>query len=221
MLESRTKPLLSKKRHLFKAVSYRVYSSCITFLISFIVTGNCNIGLSIGVLDFTIKIFTYYIHERFWYRLDFGKIIPNLEFRSHASLDKKGNVIKDGDTVKCIFQYTNSYCNAEHQSALYKVILDKYTGISLMHIKDLEWGVGDGNVELTPERRLFLFGEEGPYTNWLRISEGTLCDGVYKHPDFLEVSYKKIMIINGNNSDIRYNEIHQSGNIEIILSEKP
>ncbi len=77
MLESRTKPLLSKKRHLFKAVSYRVYSSCITFLISFIITGNCNIGLSIGVLDFTVKIFTYYIHERFWYRLDFGKIIQS------------------------------------------------------------------------------------------------------------------------------------------------
>lgn len=72
-----TKPLLSKKRHLFKAISYRIYSSCITFLISFIITGNCNIGLSIGVFDFIVKIFTYYIHERFWYRLDFGKIVKN------------------------------------------------------------------------------------------------------------------------------------------------
>jgi hypothetical protein len=43
MLESRTKPLLSKKRHLFKAISYRVYSSCITFLISFIVLFSTNL----------------------------------------------------------------------------------------------------------------------------------------------------------------------------------
>ena len=68
-----TKPILSKKRHLLKAVTYRVYSSSITFLISFLITGNCTVGLSIGVLDFTVKIFSYYFHERIWYRVNFGK----------------------------------------------------------------------------------------------------------------------------------------------------
>jgi uncharacterized membrane protein len=35
-------------------------------------TGDLALGLSIGTADFFIKIFTYYIHERIWYRIPFG-----------------------------------------------------------------------------------------------------------------------------------------------------
>jgi uncharacterized membrane protein len=63
---------VSHKRHLLKAVSYRIYSSCITSLIAAFLTGDLALGLSIGTADFFIKIFTYYIHERIWYRIPFG-----------------------------------------------------------------------------------------------------------------------------------------------------
>ena len=62
----------SKLRHITKSISYRIYSSCITFAISFFATGDAKIGLSIGVADFFIKIGSYYIHERGWYRIKFG-----------------------------------------------------------------------------------------------------------------------------------------------------
>ena len=62
----------SKLRHITKSISYRIYSSCITFGISYMATGNAKIGLSIGVADFFIKIGSYYIHERIWYRIKFG-----------------------------------------------------------------------------------------------------------------------------------------------------
>jgi uncharacterized membrane protein len=53
-------------------LTYRIYSSCITALIAALVLGSIKIGFSIGLADFMIKIFTYYIHERIWYHIPFG-----------------------------------------------------------------------------------------------------------------------------------------------------
>lgn len=66
------KPNISHKRHLLKSFTYRIYSSCITSIIATFVTGDFKMGLSIGSADFFIKIITYYIHERIWYKINFG-----------------------------------------------------------------------------------------------------------------------------------------------------
>lgn len=63
---------VSHKRHILKSFTYRVYSSCITSLIAAFVIGDLKLGLSIGSADFFIKIITYYIHERIWYKIPFG-----------------------------------------------------------------------------------------------------------------------------------------------------
>ena len=63
---------ISRTRHILKAVTYRIYSSCITAVIASIVTGNVSLSITIGTADFFIKIFTYYIHERVWYSIPFG-----------------------------------------------------------------------------------------------------------------------------------------------------
>jgi uncharacterized membrane protein len=62
----------SKARHFVKSISYRIYSSCITFCISYWATGSAKVGMSIGVADFFVKIGSYYVHERVWYRIKFG-----------------------------------------------------------------------------------------------------------------------------------------------------
>lgn len=56
----------NKLIYFIKSFFYRIYSSFITFLISYIITGKASVGLFIGFSDFTIKIFTYYIYEYFW-----------------------------------------------------------------------------------------------------------------------------------------------------------
>ena len=66
------KKIVSHTRHILKSLTYRVYSSCITSLIATLVTGNASLGFTIGTADFFIKIFTYYIHERIWYKIPFG-----------------------------------------------------------------------------------------------------------------------------------------------------
>lgn len=69
-------PSADKARHALKSLSYRIYSSCITTAIATLVTGNNKLALAIGSTDFVVKLFTYYIHERIWYRIPFGLQVP-------------------------------------------------------------------------------------------------------------------------------------------------
>ena len=51
---------------LFKSFVYRLYSSVITFLITFIVTGSLTISTVVGMADSIVKIGTYYIFDIIW-----------------------------------------------------------------------------------------------------------------------------------------------------------
>ena len=59
--------------YFIKSLIYRIYSSIITFVISYFVTGKVSLGLFIGFSDFTIKIFTYYFYEYIWNKTKLGK----------------------------------------------------------------------------------------------------------------------------------------------------
>lgn len=58
---------VSRKRHLLKAIAYRVGGSLVTACIGLALTGSIKIGGLIGVADFVFKIVLYYLHERLWY----------------------------------------------------------------------------------------------------------------------------------------------------------
>ena len=60
------------KRHLAKAITWRIVASLTTFVIGWIVTGDLNFGMAIGAADVVIKIVLYYFHERAWYHSRFG-----------------------------------------------------------------------------------------------------------------------------------------------------
>ena len=77
-------PSADKARHALKSLSYRIYSSCITTAIATFVTGNSKLALAIGSTDFIVKLFTYYIHERVWYRIPFGLQVPR---KIHTNID--------------------------------------------------------------------------------------------------------------------------------------
>lgn len=76
------------KRHLAKAITWRIIASLVTFLIGWIVTGDVNFGMAIGITDVLIKIGLYYLHERIWYHSRFGIIpIDKKEERDSIVLD--------------------------------------------------------------------------------------------------------------------------------------
>ena len=63
---------LDRKRHLLKAVTWRIIASITSFLIGWLVTGSLNVGITVGIFDIIIKFILYYFHERIWYRSKFG-----------------------------------------------------------------------------------------------------------------------------------------------------
>lgn len=61
------KTSIDKKRHVFKAISWRLIASSTTFIITWLFTGSVAIGIGIGTIDAIIKMILYYYHERIWY----------------------------------------------------------------------------------------------------------------------------------------------------------
>ncbi len=62
----------SHKRHLLKTVTWRLIGTLDTILLSWFITGNPWVGLKIGAAEIVTKMILYYLHERVWYRIDFG-----------------------------------------------------------------------------------------------------------------------------------------------------
>jgi uncharacterized membrane protein len=61
-----------KKRHLFKAISYRIIGTITTTITGWVITGNFTSGLKIGAIESILKIAIYYGHERIWYMSKYG-----------------------------------------------------------------------------------------------------------------------------------------------------
>lgn len=87
------------RRHLAKAITWRIVASLTTFIIGWIVTGDLDFGMAIGAADVFIKLVLYYLHERAWYHSNYG-------------------VIKDGKHIyKPIFQFWKKKKEKEMQKA--------------------------------------------------------------------------------------------------------
>ena len=66
----------SNARSIVKAVSYRLLGSSVTGLILFAITGKGTISVLGSVADMVLKIGAYFVHERIWDRIQFGRTKP-------------------------------------------------------------------------------------------------------------------------------------------------
>ena len=66
----------SQARSLAKAVSYRVLGSTVTALIVLLFSGSLKISLGVGALDMLSKIALYFLHERLWNYIPYGRPKP-------------------------------------------------------------------------------------------------------------------------------------------------
>ncbi|MGE4286689.1 MAG: DUF2061 domain-containing protein [Phycisphaerae bacterium] len=60
-------------RTIAKTLSWRVLATVITFSIVLIVTGKVSVAAGIGLSDTLVKLFVYYLHERAWNRVNYGR----------------------------------------------------------------------------------------------------------------------------------------------------
>lgn len=71
-LDKEGRTLDSRKRHLAKTITWRTIGTIDTMTLAWIITGNPLSGLKIGLAEVLTKMLLYYLHERAWYRLDYG-----------------------------------------------------------------------------------------------------------------------------------------------------
>lgn len=62
----------SRKRHLIKTITWRMIGTLDTILLSWLITGNPETGIKIGIVEVITKMILYYLHERAWYQINFG-----------------------------------------------------------------------------------------------------------------------------------------------------
>lgn len=64
--------LESRKRHIAKTITWRFIGTLDTMLLAWLISGNPLIGLKIGFVEVITKMFLYYLHERTWYKINYG-----------------------------------------------------------------------------------------------------------------------------------------------------
>ena len=61
------------RRSILKAISWRTWATITTAVIVFIFTGEFALALTVGLLEVVAKMGLYFLHERVWQRIRFGK----------------------------------------------------------------------------------------------------------------------------------------------------
>ncbi|MBN9072533.1 MAG: DUF2061 domain-containing protein [Rhizobiales bacterium] len=63
-------------RSLAKAISWRVAGTIDTMIISWVVTGSVKLAATIGFTEVVTKSILYYLHERAWLKVPYGRRVP-------------------------------------------------------------------------------------------------------------------------------------------------
>lgn len=63
-------------RSFAKAISWRITGTVDTMIISLVVTHSIKLAAAIGLTEVVTKSFLYYLHERAWLRIPYGRRTP-------------------------------------------------------------------------------------------------------------------------------------------------
>ena len=113
-----------KRRSIIKTISWRFWATTTTIALVFLFVGEVKIAFSIGVIEVVLKMVLYFLHERFWNRIKFGKKEAKpavfwftglsgagkstLSENFYTILKEKGLKVEhlDGDSIRDIFPKT-------------------------------------------------------------------------------------------------------------------
>ena len=82
----------SHKRHIAKAITWRLVGTIDTFILSWIISGDPFVGLKIGFAEVITKMGLYYLHERVWFKVNLADskkrhLIKTITWRFVGTLD--------------------------------------------------------------------------------------------------------------------------------------
>ena len=65
--------MVSKRRSLAKSVTWRLIAIFVTFGVGFVMTNSWEFAASLSLISNLINFILYYIHERFWLKVSWGR----------------------------------------------------------------------------------------------------------------------------------------------------
>jgi len=71
----------TNKRHFLKTFSWRAIGTLDTILLGWLITGNPITGLKIGGAEVFSKMLLYFLHEKLWYKINYGLTLRNKKKR--------------------------------------------------------------------------------------------------------------------------------------------
>ena len=105
---------------MIKSIIYRLYSFLVTFIISYLLTGNIKLSIMLGLVENLVKILTYYWFDIVWYRITkkkyrnsilwftglsgSGKTTIAEEVLVQLKQDGYNAMLLDGDEIRDIFK---------------------------------------------------------------------------------------------------------------------
>lgn len=65
---------VTKSRSIVKSFSYRVFGTLSSFAVVFVLTGRADLSALIAFWETVVKVYIYYIHERLWNKIQWGRV---------------------------------------------------------------------------------------------------------------------------------------------------
>ncbi len=69
----------NRKRSIIKTATWRIIGIITTMIIVYFATNSTTTAVSIGLVDLFVKTYVYYLHERVWNSIDWGREIEEEE----------------------------------------------------------------------------------------------------------------------------------------------
>ncbi|GAA4280207.1 DUF2061 domain-containing protein [Gaetbulibacter aestuarii] len=85
-------PKNSYKRHIAKAITWRIIGTADTILLSWLISGDSFVGMQIGAFELITKMALYYGHERIWFKMNITEskkrhLIKTITWRIIGTMD--------------------------------------------------------------------------------------------------------------------------------------
>lgn len=65
---------VTKVRSITKSFSYRIFGTLSSFAVAYVLTGKADLSALIAFWETVIKIYIYYMHERVWNKVRWGRV---------------------------------------------------------------------------------------------------------------------------------------------------
>ena len=65
---------VTKARSFIKSLSYRIFGTVTSWAVVYVITGKGSLATLIAIWETIIKVVVYYIHERVWNKISWGRI---------------------------------------------------------------------------------------------------------------------------------------------------